>query len=47
MQGSAYNPVIYVESFTATSDSMGMATFTFGNGTVVSGNLANVNWSAS
>jgi hypothetical protein len=47
IQGSALNPIIYSESFTVTSDSMGVVSFTFGTGRVVSGSLSNVNWTAS
>jgi hypothetical protein len=47
MQGNASNPIIYSEIFTANSDSSGVASFTFGSGQVVSGNLSYINWSAS
>ena len=47
MQGSLSSQVIYCESFVVTSDTMGIASFTFGTGTVVSGSLASVNWQAN
>lgn len=36
--------VLYSESFTLTSDQRGMLSFTFGTGTVLSGNLSSVDW---
>lgn len=47
MQGSISSPVIYSEKFIATTDSMGVVSFTFGNGTLLSGTLSNINWQAT
>lgn len=44
MQDNKNNQVIYCEKFTITSDTMGVVSFTFGNGTLVSGDINSINW---
>jgi hypothetical protein len=47
MQGGTSSPVIYSEKFVVTGDSLGVVSFTFGSGTVLSGALSNINWQSS
>lgn len=44
LQTSATGSVVYSETHTPTTNANGLATFEIGNGTLVSGNFATVNW---
>ncbi|MFY0644254.1 MAG: tail fiber domain-containing protein [Bacteroidia bacterium] len=44
LEGSATGTSIYVETRTATTNQYGLVNLTIGDGTVVSGDMANVNW---
>ncbi len=44
LQGSATGTAVYVETQTPTSNANGLVTLEIGGGTVVSGNMATINW---
>jgi hypothetical protein len=44
LQGSATGAAVYVETHTPPTNINGLASFIIGNGTVLSGSMANVNW---
>jgi hypothetical protein len=44
LQGSSTGVVAYAETYTPTTNANGLATFIIGDGTVVTANLANINW---
>ena len=44
LQGSATGTVVYVETQTPTSNANGLVSLEIGGGTVVSGNMATINW---
>lgn len=46
LQSSATGTVVYEESFAPFSNDFGLVNVVFGQGTVISGNFANVDWSA-
>jgi hypothetical protein len=46
LQGSASGTPVYVETHTATTNTNGLATLSIGGGTVVSGSMATIIWSA-
>lgn len=45
LQGSVTGPVSYEETDTITTNAFGLANLAIGNGKVVSGNIASINWS--
>lgn len=46
LQGSSTGTAVYVETHTPTTNANGLATIAIGNGTVVSGTFATIDWSA-
>jgi hypothetical protein len=44
LQGSASGTAVYVETHSPTSNSNGLVTIEIGNGSIVSGNFASINW---
>ena len=46
LQGSATGTAVYVETQTPTTNANGLASIQIGGGTVVSGNMATINWGA-
>ncbi len=46
LQGSATGTVVYAETQTPTTNANGLATIEIGGGTVISGNIATINWAA-
>lgn len=47
LQGSAMGSAVFVETHTTTTNANGLATIEIGGGTLVSGNLSSIDWSAS
>lgn len=45
LQGSSTGPVVYNETHNVTSNGFGLANVGIGNGTVISGNFASIDWS--
>ena len=46
LQGAESGPIVYSETQTGTTNAYGLANFTIGNGNVVSGDFATIDWSA-
>jgi len=46
LQGSITGPSQYVETFAASTTSLGLVNLVIGNGTIVSGSLSSIDWSA-